>query len=143
MTAMNRPSVTFLDVAGDWKSSPHIAVASIEHLKTLLGGLLKHEPGIVNLESSTKDLLQLGIGGPFVLRSLPRAMINRDICAQRLKQFAPRLMLNSSAGERQLRSPRNSAYRLRKPLQSLNIFLCRENAIRIFYGLKCSHQRTA
>jgi hypothetical protein len=62
---INRPSITFLNVAVDWKSNPSIPVVSIEHLRALLSSLSEKEPGIVNLESSTKDLLQLGIGGQF------------------------------------------------------------------------------
>lgn len=62
---MNRPFVTSVNVAGDWTNSPRVPITSIEQLKALLGALLNHEPGIVNLESSTEDLLQLGIGGPF------------------------------------------------------------------------------
>jgi Immunity protein Imm1 len=56
--------LTFLNVAGDWKSSPHMSIISIKQLRNLLASLSIGEPGIVNLESKT-GLLQLGLGGPF------------------------------------------------------------------------------
>lgn len=65
MMQPNPQSITFQNVAGDWRSSPRILVTSSDQLESLLGSLSKSEPGIVNLESSTKDLLQLGIGGQF------------------------------------------------------------------------------
>jgi hypothetical protein len=60
-----RPSITFLNVAENWKSNPRIPIISIDQLRTLLIDLSGGEPGIVNLESTSSGMLQLGVGGPF------------------------------------------------------------------------------
>jgi len=64
MMQEDSPKLTFLNVAGDWKSSPHTPIISIEQLRDLLADLSKGKPGIVNLESKV-GLLQLGLGGQF------------------------------------------------------------------------------
>src|SRR5215475_8962001 len=57
--------MTFLNIAGDWRSSTPVTVTSVEQLRNLLTPLSDKVPGIVNLEIKSKGLLQLGLGGSF------------------------------------------------------------------------------
>jgi len=83
MMQINRPTITFQNIAGDWKSSPRIPIISEEQLKTLMAGLSEGEPGIVEFESSENDRLQLGIGGPFVCAQFTtNECLSRYLCAK-------------------------------------------------------------
>jgi hypothetical protein len=61
----NHQNITFLNIAVDWKTNPRISVVSVEQLRSLLASLSSKESGFVELESSKKDRLQLGVGGKF------------------------------------------------------------------------------
>ena len=70
MMQPNHPNIIFSNIAANWKANPRISVVSIEHLRTLLIPLSEQEPGFVELESATSNLLQLGIGGRFACAQL-------------------------------------------------------------------------